>query len=212
MGLFNWLANLIRPKKLQLPEMTSKDLIGYDTSKVVIPEYKSLSPKEKQEVDQYVEEAKIEKIDDVITYGRVISKYSEGITELLLSMLYKSTDSIPEFKLRNMTKEEIAKARIEAMLAEESIRYYQAALYNLNRETELRTVALKKIYKEKNNVFRSIFKLTKAEKVQKQFENGRYEYAIERMKINKKTIEQQIQASLIASNNLRNNRASNKTV
>lgn len=111
-----------------------------------------------------------------------------------------------------MPKEEIAKARIEAMVAEDSIRYYQAALSNLDRETKLRTVALKEIYKKQNNVFRRIFLSPRAEKVQKQFENGRYEYAIEGMKISKKIIEQQKQATLNAGASLRNNRPSNSRV
>ena len=212
MGLLKRLANLIRGKRREIPEIASTDLVGYDTSKVIIPEYRSLSDEEKQEVDKYVEETKIEKIDDVITYGRGISKYSEGITELLLSTLYKTTEGIPELDLRNMPKEEIVKARIEAMVAEDSIRYYQAALSNLDRETKLRTVALKEIYKKQNNVFRRIFLSPRAEKVQKQFENGRYEYAIEGMKISKKIIEQQIQATLNAGASLRNNRPSNSRV
>ena len=212
MGLLKRLANLIRGKRREIPEIASTDLVGYDTSKVIIPEYRSLSDEEKQEVDQYVEETKIEKIDDVITYGRGISKYSEGITELLLSTLYTTTEGIPELDLRNMPKEEIVKARIEAMVAEDSIRYYQAALSNLERETALRTVALKEIYKKQNNVFRRIFLSPRAEKVQKQFENGRYEYAIEGMKISKKIIEQQKQATLNAGASLRNNRPSNSRV
>ena len=212
MGLLKRLANLIRGKRREIPEIASTDLVGYDTSKVIIPEYRSLSDEEKQEVDKYVEETKIEKIDDVIIYGRGISKYSEGITELLLSTLYKTTEGIPELDLRNMPKEEIVKARIEAMVAEDSIRYYQAALSNLDRETKLRTVALKEIYKKRNNVFRRIFLSPRAEKVQKQFENGRYEYAIERMKISKKIIEQQIQAVLNSGANLRYNSTSNKII
>ena len=212
MGLLKRLANLIRGKRREIPEIASTDLVGYDTSKVIIPEYRSLNPEDKAAVDKYVEETKIEKIDDVITYGRGISKYSEGITELLLSTLYKTTEGIPELDLRNMPKEEIVKARIEAMVAEDSIRYYQAALSNLERETALRTVALKEIYKKQNNVFRRIFLSPRAEKVQKQFENGRYEYAIEGMKISKKIIEQQIQATLNAGASLRNNRPSNSRV
>ena len=212
MGLFKWLTNLIKTKKREIPEIASTDIVGYDTSKVIIPEYRSLSDEEKQEVDKYVEETKIEKIDDVIIYGRGISKYSEGITELLLSTLYKTTEGIPELNLKSMPKEEIVKARIEAMVAEDSIRYYQAALSNLERETALRTVALKEIYKKQNNVFRRIFLSPRAEKVQKQFENGRYEYAIEGMKISKKIIEQQKQATLNAGASLRNNRPSNSRV
>ena len=218
MGLLKRLANLIRGKRREIPEIASTDIVGYDTSKVIIPEYRSLNPEDKAAVDKYVEETKIEKIDDVITYGRGISKYSEGITELLLSTLYTTTEGIPELDLRNMPKEEIVKARIEAMVAEDSIRYYQAALSNLDRETKLRTVALKEIYKKQNNVFRRIFnpfnssRQEKAEKVQKQFENGRYEYAIEGMKISKKIIEQQIQATLNAGASLRNNRPSNSRV
>lgn len=209
MGLFNWLANLIRPKRREIPEIASTDIVGYDTSKVIIPEYKSLNPEEQQKVDRYVEETKIERIDDVITYGRGISKYSEGITELLLSMLYRTTEDIPELEIRNMPKEEIAKARIEAMVAEESVRYYQAALYNLNRETTLRTVALEKIYENRKSIKNRIIGLTSRErKAQARFEEGRYEYAIEGMKISKKIIEQQIQASLNAGINIRNNRTS----
>ena len=124
MGLLKRLANLIRGKRREIPEIASTDIVGYDTSKVIIPEYRSLNPEDKDVVDKYVEETKIEKIDDVITYGRGISKYSEGITELLLSTFYTTTEGIPELDLRNMPKEEIVKARIEAMVAEDSIRYY----------------------------------------------------------------------------------------
>ena len=208
MGLFKWLTNLIKPKNKQ-QRIASTDIVGYDTSKVVIPEYKSLNPEDKERVDQYIEETKIESIDDVVKYGRGISKYSEGITELLLSMLYRTTENIPELSLKNMPKEEIAKARIEAMVAEESVRYYQAALNNLNRETTLRTVALENIYENRRSIKNRIIGLTSRErKAQARFEEGRYEYAIEGMKISKKIIEQQIQASLNAGINMRNNRTS----
>ena len=100
------------------------------------------------------------------------------------------------------------------MLGNEQIKFYNQALANLEKEVTLRAVALEKQYQEHkkgSTIFRNIFKHPIQERVQKKFEQTRFSEAIERMKILKKTIEQQQGAVINASNNMRNDRASIET-
>ena len=210
MGLFARIANLIKPKQARIG---TTSIVGYDTSLVYIPEYESLSEEEKRIVDKYIEKNNIQNTEDVILYGEDVSKYSLGITELLLSTLYKTTEDVQSTKLDTMSAEKRNKTRINAMMGSEQIKYYNQALQNLEKEVTLQAVALEKQYhehKKGNRVFRNIFKHPIQERVQRKFEQARFSEAIERMKILKKTIEQQQGAVINASNNMRNNRASNK--
>ena len=205
MGLFDRLKNLIKPKQARIG---TTSIVGYDTSLVYIPEYESLSEEDKKIVDKYLEETSIQKTEDVVLYGEGVSKYSLGITELLLSTLYKTTEDVQLAKLDTMSPEERSKTRINAMLGNEQIKFYNQALANLEKEVTLRAVALEKQYQEHkkgNRVFRNIFKHPIQERVQRKFEQTRFSEAIERMKILKKTIEQQQGAVINASNNMRNN-------
>jgi len=208
MGLFARIANLIKPKQARIG---TTSIVGYDTSLVYIPEYESLSEEEKKIVDEYIEKNNIQNTEDIVLYGEGVSKYSLGITELLLSTLYKTTEDVQLAKLDTMSPEERSKTRINAMLGKEQIEFYNQALQNLEKEVTLQAVALEKQYQEykkENRVFRNIFKHPIQERVQKKFEQTRFSEAIERMKILKKTIEQQQGAVINASNNKRNNRAS----
>ena len=205
MGLFDRLKNLIKPKQARIG---TTSIVGYDTSLVYIPEYESLSEEDKKIVDKYLEETSIQKTEDVVLYGEGVSKYSLGITELLLSTLYKTTEDVQLAKLDTMSPEERSKTRINAMLGNEQIKFYNQALANLEKEVTLRAVALEKQYQEHkkgNRVFRNIFKHPIQERVQRKIEQTRFSEAIERMKILKKTIEQQQGAVINASNNMRNN-------
>ena len=211
MSLFERLKNLIRPKQARIG---ATSIVGYNTSLVYIPEYKSLSEEEKKIVDEYIEKNNIQNTEDIVLYGEGVSKYSLGITELLLSTLYKTTEDVQSTKLDTMPPEERSKTRINAMMGSEQIKFYNQALQNLEKEVTLQAVALEKQYQEHkkgNRVFRKIFKHPIQERVQRKFEQTRFSEAIERMKILKKTIEQQQGAVINASNNMRNNRASNQT-
>ncbi|MBO5413702.1 MAG: leucine-rich repeat protein [Clostridia bacterium] len=196
MKLIERIKNLIIGKKKEQPKISSTDIVGYDTSLVYIPKYKELTEEEKAQVDRYVEETDTTKIENVILYGTDMNKYSKGITELLLNVAYRATEESATDRAGKLTTQDILNLRVDAMVAIEEMNYYETVLRNLEREATLRTVALEQIYKKEKGNFRTFGVFEKAERIRRQHEEERFEVAIERMRISKKIVEQQIQAVL----------------
>lgn len=201
MGVFTWLKELFFRK--EQPKIASSEIIGYDTSLVYIPKYKDLSEEERKQVDKYIKQTNISKLEDIITYGSEMSKYSSRLLDLLLNVHYKMTE---ENERLNLSSEEILKLRIDTLVSNEQINIYNNMLHDLEKEVALRTVALEQIYKEWKNSSRKVSLFDKAERLKKHQEKNQFEYAIERMKISKKVIEEQIQ---IAMNTYNSNRCFN---
>ena len=84
---------------------------------------------------------------------------------------------------------------------------YQNLLESINRETTLRTVALEEIYKTWKRSFNAKEIFDKAEKIHRHGMIAQFEYATQRMKISKKTVENQIQT---ATNTSKSSRKANK--
>lgn len=203
MGLLNYIRTIFQRGKNNIPEVTSTNIVRYDTSLVHIREYKELSKDEQTKVDEFIEKIKIDKLEDVVFYGEGISKHTTAVTELLLNTLYQITDEMPIGKLETRPKEDILTEKINTLIAKAQMSHYQNALFHLQKEAELRTIALQEIHKKNNRIFRRIFGAPNVEKTQRQFENRRFEDAIERMKISAKVIEQQIQAVMNNQSNMR---------
>ena len=206
MGFLERVANNIKritnPKKA-LVETT--DTLRYDTSLVYIPEYESLSDVQKKQADKYAKDTKMQNITDVIMYDKDMREYFKGIIELLTSMLYKSTDEIKNKNIDRMSEEERSTMRVDARLVKEQVKYYRQVLDKKEEEVILRAVALKKIYEEhkkSGRVFGRIFLHPVQEIAQRRFEHERFNKSLERMKILKKTIEQQQMGITNAINNL----------
>jgi len=202
-GFLETIKNLFQRGKNNLPELSSTNIVRYDTSLVHIREYKKLSKDEQAKVDEFIEKTKIDKLEDVVFYGEGISKHSTAITELLLSTLFQITDEMPIGKLETRPKEDILTEKINTLIAKAQMSHYQNALFDLQKEAELRTIALQEINKKNNRIFRRIFGAPNVEKIKKQFEKRMFEDAIERMKISAKVIEQQIQAVMNNQSNMR---------
>lgn len=198
MGIFAKLKQLFF--KSEQPKIASSEIIGYDTSLVYIPKYKELSEEEKKQVDKYIKQTNITKLEDLITYGSQMSKYSSGLLDLLLNVHYKMTE---EHEKTNSSAEEMLKLRIDTLVDNEQINIYQNMLQNIEREMTMRTVALEQIYKEWKGTSKKLGIFDKAERLKKHQEKNQFEYAIERMKISKKVVEEQIQ---IAMNTYNSNR------
>lgn len=194
MQLIERIKTLIGRNRKEQPKILSTDIVSYDTSLVYIPQYKELTEEEKAQVDRYIEEIDATKIENVILYGTDMNKYSTGITELLLNVAYRTTDKGTAAKVDKLTTQDILKLRIDAMIATEEMNFYESVLRNLDREATLRTIALEQIYKKEKRNFRTFGVFEKAERIRRQDEEKRFEEAIERMRISKKIVEQQIQA------------------
>lgn len=193
MKLIKRIKDLIGIKQKEKPKISSTDVVGYDTSLVYIPKYKELTEEEKAQVDKYVKETDTTKIENVILYGTDMNKYSTGITELLLNVAYRVAEEKPIGRVNKLTTQEILNLRIDAMTKAEEMKFYEAVLRNLEREATLRTVALEQKYKKEKGNFRTFGVFEKAERIRRQNTEARFEAAIERMRISKKIIEQQIQ-------------------
>lgn len=182
------------------PKITSSDVTPYDTSLVYIPKYKSLSDEEKEQVDKYIAQTNISKIEDLITYGKDLSQYSTSILDLLLNMHYSITE---ENIGRNLSQEELLRIRINKLIANEQVSIYKNMFQNIEKEIALRTVSLEEIYKSWKSNFKAKDLFDEAERLHRRYIGEQFEYAIERMKISKKTVEEQLQ---VAINTLETNR------
>lgn len=199
MGLLDKIKQFFSRNKQS--KITSSDVTPYDTSLVYIPKYKALSEEEKAQVDKYIAQTNISKIEDLITYGKELSKYSTSLLDLLLNLHY----SITEGNIgRNLSQDEMLKIRIDKLIANEQISIYQNMLQSIEGETTLRTVSLEEIYKRWKSSFRAKDLFDKAERLQRRYMGEQFEYAIERMKISKKTVEEQLQVATNTSTSNRN--------
>ena len=199
MGLLDKLKHFFsrNPK----PQITSSDVTPYDTSLVFIPKYKSLSDTEKAQVDKYITQTNISRIEDLITYGKDLSTYSTSLLDLLLNLHYSITE---ENIGKNITQEEMLKIRIDKLIANEQISIYQNMLQSIEGETTLRTVSLEEIYKRWKASFKAKDIFNSAERLHRRYMGEQFEYAIERMKISKKTVEEQLQVAINTSKTNRN--------
>lgn len=207
MGLIKRIRELLKKKQ---PRITSTEIIGYDTSFIYIPKYTELTDTERKDVDKYVLEADIKKFESIIAYGNALYEHANCNTELLLNLYYELTDEQTNWKSK--TEKEILEKRLDEMIKQEELELYKLALKNLEREATLRTIALQEIHKRKKREFRPWGFFEKAERLQRKYENEQLEAAIERMKINKKVIEQQIQSINNAIVNGRNNNTSSRCI
>lgn len=192
MKLIEKIKNLIGRKHGKQPKIASTSMVGYDTSLVYIPKYTELTKEEKAEVNRYIKETDATKMENVILYGNDMNEYSKGITELLLNVAYSATEKNSTDRVDKLRTQDILKLRIDAMIAIEEMNFYETVLSKLNREAKLRTVALEQMYKKEKENFRTFGIFEKAERIRRQHEKERIEAAIERMKISKKIVEQQI--------------------
>lgn len=183
------------------PQITSSDVTPYYTSLVYIPKYKALSDEEKAQVDKYIAQTNISRIEDLITYGKELNKYSTSLLDLLLNLYYNITE---ENLGKNLSQEEMLKIRINKLIENEQISIYKEKLQKIERETMLRTVSLEEIYKRWKMSFRAKDLFDEAERLHRRYMGEQFKYAIERMKISKKTVEEQLQVVLNTSMSNRN--------
>ena len=191
LGLIDGIKKIFRKNQ---PRIATSDIVGYDTSLVYIPKYKDLAEKEKKIVDRYILEIGITKLENIIGYGNEVYERAICNTELLLNLFYQLTDKQTDIKFSEKTQQEVLKERLDEMIKQEELKLYNLALKKIEEEVVFRTIALEEIQKRKKKEFRQIGIFEKAERLQRKYENEQLEAAIERMKINKKNIEQQIQA------------------
>lgn len=191
MGLIKSIKEIFRKKQ---PRIASTDIVGYDTSFIYIPKYKDLTDDEKKIVDRYVSETDTTKFENIIGYGNEVYEYANCNTELLLNLFYQLTDNQTDRRFSERTEQEILEKRLDEMIKQEELQLYKLSLKNLEKEAALRTIALEEIQKIKKKEFRPWGIFEKAERLQRRYQNEQLESAIERMKINKKIIEQQIQS------------------
>lgn len=199
MNLIERIKKFIMRNSNKKPRISSTDIVGYDTSLVYIPKYRDLTEEEKKQVDNYIQETDTTKIENVILYGSEMNKYSQGITEILLNVGYKADEENPMDNIKKLTIEDVLNLRINAMIAKEEMSFYENLLKNLQREATLRTVALEQVYKKEQKNFKIFGIFEKAERIRRQQLEEVYETSIERMKISKKIIEQQIQSVINSS-------------
>jgi len=199
MNLIEKIKNFIIRNSNKKPRISSTDIVGYDTNLVYIPKYKDLTDEEKKQVDKYIQETDTTKMENVILYGSEMNKYSQGITEILLNVGYKADEEYTMDNVKKLTIDHILNLRINAMIAKEEMSFYENLLKNLQREATLRTVALEQVYKKEQKNFKIFGIFEKAERIRRQQLEEVYETSIERMKISKKIIEQQIQSVINSS-------------
>lgn len=202
MGLIKRIKELFRK---QQPRIATTDIVGYDTSFIYIPNYSELTEEERNVVDKYVSETDITKFESIIAYGNAVYENANCNTELLLKLFYELTDNQTNWKTSTKTEQEVLEKRLDEMIKQQELELYKLALKNLEKEATLRTIALQEIQKKKKREFRPWKVFEKAERLQRKYETEQLESAIERMKINKKTIEQQLQTIDNAITNSRNN-------
>ena len=202
MGFIKRIKELFGKKQ---PRIATTDIVGYDTSFIYIPKYSELTENERNDVDRYVEETDISKFENIIAYGNAVYEHANCNTDLLLSLYYQLTDEHTNWQSSTKTEQEILEKRLEEMIKQEELELYKLSLKNLEREATLRTIALQEIHKRKKREFRPWGVFERAERLQIKYENEQLEAAIERMKINKKVIEQQIQSINNTIVNGRNN-------
>ena len=195
--------------KNEQPKIAETSIVGFDTSLVYIPKYKSLSEVEKKKVDKIIKESDISSLEDIIYYGKNVSDYSTGISEILLSLYYKLTE---EKTKQNMSKKDMLKLGVNSLITNEQIIVYQNMLKDLEKETTFRTIALEQMYKKWKTEHKMSDVFSKDHRLKRQQEKNSYEAAIERMKISKKVIEEQLQVSENTYNSNRNACRFNKRI
>lgn len=201
-----WIIDKIKElKNKNRPRIKTAEVVRYNTTLVYIPKYDELTDEERRIVDYYMTEVDLTKIENIITYGNKLYEYANVNTELLLNSLYKITETPSEWKVNKMTDEEILKQRLDEMTNQEEFELYRTELKKIEKESILRTVALEKIYIRNQKNFRQFGIFEKAERLKRKNEREQLETAIERMKINKKIIEQQTQSITNTINSSRNN-------
>ena len=189
MGLIEKIRNLFKKEQV----IPSTNITRYDTSSISIPKYLELSEEAKKVVDGYIEEIDLEKLDTLMLYADEMSEYANANTELLLKLFFRITQKPLEFELSRLSDEEIAERRLDALIQREEVGLYKQGLENLEEESTLRAVALEEIKRrESKRKFDFLGLFGRAERLKRKNQMELLELATERMKISKKTIEQQM--------------------
>ena len=195
MGIKDKLLNLFRRKTGKKANIQSNEVTQYDTSFIKIPEYLELSDEDKVIADKYIDEVDLSKIDGLILYADKMFEYANINTNLLVRLLYRITDTSSNLELRKLSKEEIAELRLNSKVQKDEVELYRNALIYLLKESSLRCSALVEVLRrEGKRKFDFLGFFGRAERLKRENRIQLLESAIERMKIGKKTIEQQIQA------------------
>lgn len=203
MGLIQKIKQLVNRKT---PRLETSYIVGYHTSLVYIPEYSKLLENEKNVVDNYISEIDMEKLENVISYGNTVYKYANTNTDLLVGLFYRLTENQSDWNLNKMQEQDMLQERLNQMIMIEELELYKTALRKLEEEATLRTVALEEIYKRKKKEARFWGIFERAERLERKNQQEKLQSAIERMKINKKMIEEQLQS---ITNTMHSGRTSN---
>ena len=131
---FNLLKRIFS-KKTQITD--SSDISPIDTSFIKIREFAKLSPDEKEEVEKYFQEIKPEDTKSILKYSDGLLDRSNYEIEFFMASIndiFKNISSI----IKSVNEENYFKA----LLYKEEIRQGKEEFYKIQREAELRLVAL----------------------------------------------------------------------
>ena len=187
MGLIENIRSLFKKEQV----IPSTNITRYDTSSISIPKYSELSEDAKKVVDGYIEKIDLEKLE---TYGNELSENAVASTHLLFNTYRRITTKPLESELSRLSDGEIAERKINALIYIEELELYKQILINLQEESTLRAVSLEEIKRrESKRKFDFLGLFGRAERLKRKNQMELLERAAERMKISKKTVEQQMQ-------------------
>ncbi len=190
MGLRDIIRSLFK-KEEKILRIQSTDLA---MDSIFIPKYANLSEEDKKKVDSYIEEVDFEKLDTLMMYADDMSDNAYANTYLLLNLFRRITTRPLEAELNRLSDEEIVERRLDALIQKEELIVYKQELIKLKEESTLRAVALEEIKRrEGKRRFDFIGLFGSARKLERKNKIELLENATERMRISKKTIEQQME-------------------
>lgn len=207
MGIINTIKNFFKKNKTLAPggnpdASLDKDIVPYDTSLVILPQYEELSKKEQEMVNAYMGEVNIEDTSTMITYATNMSEYASANVNLLIKVFDRITQKPADWQLENMSPKQVQEARLEALIGNKELQIFQSGLAKLKQESILRAVALHELVKREDKrkiEFLKVF--ARAEHMKRKEQKEQLGLAEERMKITVKTIEQLMQAVSNATRN-----------
>jgi len=193
MGLLSKLKTMFNKNK----QINTKDttIVPYDTSLVILPQYKELSKEEQEEVEKYKQEIKSGDVSSLTLYAGKLSEYANVNVTLLTKVYFKLTNQPADWQLEKMDLEEIMRMRLEAKVNIEELHIYLAGLKKLEQESILRAVAVEEVRKQENKrKFEFLGLFSQAERMHRKNQLEQISSAKERMLITIKTMEQLMQA------------------
>lgn len=202
MGIIDKIRNLFVRRESTKQPIQSTDVTRYDISSINVPRYSELSEEDKTIVDGFISEIDLENLDTLILYINEMAKYANANTDLLVKLFNTITKRPSDLEFSQLSQKEIEERKLDAKVQREQIGLYRQGLEYLQKESSLRATALVEIgRKESKRKLDFLGLFGRAERLKRKNQMELLQSVTEQMKICKKTIEQQIQASTNAMQN-----------